>query len=91
MTFTAMTMFFMSHVTPKMSIKTHLIFSGHLNEYISSDIEYNELQNHLDKEELEAKNYKVYNLTNISSSSSLFNFKVKKVGFLYFASKSGEA
>lgn len=57
----------------------------------TSGTELNSIQNELDKDTLEKENSKIYNLTNKLPKSSLFNFKVKKVVFLYFASKCGEA
>lgn len=83
--------FVASHLTPNLAIKTNLLVNCNFSESFTSGTELNSLQNKLDKDTLDRENSKIYNLTNTSSKNSLFNYKVKKVGFLYFASEYGEA
>ncbi len=87
--------FILSHLTPAAAIKSDLFFKGYFIKSITADIEFNEEQHNLDKEILEEENSKIYNIKNKGFTDrngfSIYNFKVKKVGFLYFADNYGEA
>lgn len=83
--------FILSHLTPQLAIKTNLLFSGNFSEFYNARIQENDFQYNMDKIDLDKENARIYNLTNISPESPLFNFKVRKVGFLYISEEHGEA
>lgn len=80
------------HTNPTLSVKTNLFLSGHPVLAFNSSVEVNNLQTNLDKEALAEENSEIYKVSNIDSNdNSPFNFKVKKIGILYFATPYGEA
>ncbi|ENY99499.1 hypothetical protein ACED96_15205 [Clostridium thermobutyricum] len=83
------------HSTPSLSIRTKLLFDGYFLEFFKGDIVFNEFQHNLDKDILEKDNSKIYTFTGTNATYRegflINNFKVKKVGFLYFADSYGEA
>ena len=83
------------HSTPSLSIRAHLLFDGYFLEFFKGDIVFNEFQHNLDKDILEKDNSKIYTFTGTDATYRegflINNFKVKKVGFLYFAEPYGEA
>ncbi|WP_243283734.1 hypothetical protein [Clostridium thermobutyricum] len=83
------------HSTPSLSIRTNLLFDGYFLEFFKGDIVFNEFQHNLDKDILEKDNSKIYTFTGTNATYRegflINNFKVKKVGFLYFADSYGEA
>lgn len=87
--------FILSHLTPSAAIRSDLFFKGYFIKSIIADIEFNEEQHNLDKETLEDENSKIYTVKNKGFTDRngflINNFKVKKVGFLYFANNYGEA
>ncbi|MBM7833151.1 hypothetical protein [Clostridium sardiniense] len=87
--------FILSHLTPSASIRSDLFFKGYFIKSIIADIEFNEFQHNLDKVTLEDDNSKIYSVKNKGFTDrngfGIYNFKVKKVGFLYFANAYGEA
>lgn len=87
--------FILSHLTPSAAIRSELFFKGYFMKSIIVDIEFNEEQHNLDKKTLEEENSKIYTVKNEGFTDRngflINNFKVKKVGFLYFANSYGEA
>lgn len=71
------------HSTPKLSIVTKLILNGDINLALNTDIIENEKYTILNDNTSE----KIYSLTSNSNELSNCNFKVKKIGFLYFSNK----
>lgn len=82
------------HLTPKSSLKTHIFLTGHFMEAISTDIIEDIEHNEMDKDELTKENAKCYRLTKPpiekATQGVLRNYKVRKIGFLYFAEYYGE-
>ncbi len=83
------------HLTPSLSIRSNLLFDGYFLEFFKGNIVFNEFQHNLDKDILEKDDSKIYTFTGSNATYKegflINNFKVKKVGFLYFAEPYGEA
>ena len=92
---TIIVIFITLHLTPSLSIRSNLLFDGYFLEFFKGDIVFNEFQHNLDKDILEKDNSKIYTFTGTNSTYRegflINNFKVKKVGFLYFVEPYGEA
>lgn len=73
--------FILLHLTPKLALRTHVLFTGHPYAAITSEIvDYEK------REEDGELNGKVYTLTEPPIDGGLLrNWLVKKDGFLYFA------
>jgi hypothetical protein len=90
-----MIIYFILHATPSIALRTHLFMTGNAIVAITTGIEDDELHNKVDKESLECQNAKCYTLTKPAfekaTQSKLRNYKVTKIGFLFFAKYYGEA
>jgi hypothetical protein len=77
------------HSTPKMALSFHILFMGYPKEALITDIRDNKIDNRFHKKELVALNAKIYILTKPpfekQTESELDTFRVRKIGFLYFA------
>ncbi|MED4206833.1 hypothetical protein [Neobacillus mesonae] len=77
------------HSTPKMALRFHILFMGYPNEALITDISDNKMDNRFHKKKLAALKEKTYILTKPpfekQTKSKLDTFRVRKIGFLYFA------
>jgi hypothetical protein len=81
------------HITPSLAIRTHLMTTGYPVASFVVNVKFNKGQTNQDKVLLKKENSKIYYIEgNIKSDigTDIFNFKVKKIGFLYFAEYYGE-
>lgn len=83
------------HITPSLSIRTHLFVNGHPIGAFKGTVQTNEIQYKLDKTILDTENSMIYtieknDLYDKETGNLLYNYKVKKIGFLYFADEYGE-
>lgn len=100
------TMFITTHLTPSLAIRTHLVVTAYPNYAISSGIVFDEFLYKLNKDYFDKRNSKCYGITgvpiiksngiytkpnNYERFSYIFAFEVRKIGFLYFAFRFGEA
>lgn len=87
--------FIILHITPSLAIRTHLFVVGHPVAPFVIKVKYNKGQTSQDEELLEKENSKIYYIDGDvkynATGANMFNFKVKKYGFLYFAETYGEA
>ena len=87
--------FIILHLTPSLAVRTHLLITGHPIAPFTVTVRFNELQQSLDKNSLEQENSQIYCIDGkvkyYDTGNYIFNFKVKRAGFLYFAEYSGEA
>lgn len=86
--------YFALHLTPRSALKTHVFLTGHFLSAIRTDIIEDVEHNEMDKEQLKKENAKCYRLTNPpvekATQGELRNYKVRKIGPLYFAQYYGE-
>lgn len=88
--------FITTHITPSISIRAHIFVSGHPIGAFKGTVQTNELQYKLDKNILDSQNAMIYTIKGyiiygISTGNVISNYKVKKIGFLYFTVGYGEA
>lgn len=87
-------LFIILHLTPSLAIRTRVFFMGYFVNAIKTDVVDDVTHNNMDKELLESENAKCYTLTNPpiekATQGVLRNYKVVKIGPLYFASYYGE-
>lgn len=88
--------FVATHIRPNISIRTHIFMTGHPIETFKGNIEANDFQYKLDKEVLDSENEMIYgikdsNLKDRETGNVISNYKVTKIGFLYFTKNYGEA
>ncbi|MFJ5718297.1 hypothetical protein [Neobacillus sp. NPDC093127] len=88
--------FLLLHLTPKIAIRTHVLFMGYPIESFTSDIYEYKFSYKVDKNNFIKfyPNAKAYTLTKPpfekATESELSNYIVRKSGFLYFADIYGE-
>ena len=87
--------FIITHITPSISIRTHLFMSGHPIGTFKVNVQTNELQYKLDKNILDNENAMIYSIVGYklydrATGNVLGNYKVKKIEFLYFTDEYGE-
>jgi hypothetical protein len=82
------------HLTPESALKTHIFLTGHFSKAISTDVIEDVEHNEMDKDDLIKENAKCYRLTDPpiekATQGELRNYKVRKIGFIYFAKYYGE-
>lgn len=84
------------HITPAVSIRTHIFVTGHPLSAFRGNIQVNKLQYNMDKGFLDSKNAMIYSITgdcnlyDRSTENVIVNYKVTKVGFLYLTEGYGE-
>ncbi|MRG86084.1 hypothetical protein [Salinibacillus xinjiangensis] len=87
-------LFILLHLSPKLALRTHVVFMGHPVAAVTSELIQDNYHNETDKNQLKKLDAKVYTLTEPpieeATQSELRNFIVKEVGFLYFAEYYGE-
>lgn len=87
--------FIISHMTPSVSIRTHIFVTGYPIGAFKGTVHINESQYNMDKSILNKENAMIYafdgyNLYDRPTGNVLRNYKVKKIGFLYFTDNYGE-
>ncbi|MDF2506070.1 hypothetical protein [Clostridium sp.] len=87
--------FVIVHITPSRSIRTHLFMIGHPTSAFKENFDINEPQYKMDKYILDDENAMIYRVKyhpigGIGTANEIYNFKVKKIGFLYFTELYGE-
>lgn len=86
----------MGHITPSLSIRTHIFMTGHPIGAFKVDIQVNKMQYNMDKVLLDNENAMIYSITgdydlyDIRTENLICNYKVIKVGFLYLTEAYGE-
>ena len=87
--------FIILHITPALAVRSHLFVTGHPVAPFTVNVSFNKPQQNMDKDLLERENCKIYcidgDITDNDIGTLIHNFKVKKIGFLYFADYYGEA
>lgn len=86
--------FIITHITPSISIRTHLCISGYPIGAFRGTVEINESQYKLDKAILDDENAMIYTIRGYrlfdhATGNPMINYKVKKIGFLYFTEDYG--
>lgn len=81
--------FIISHMTPSMSIRTHIFVTGYSIGAFRGTVQINKGQYNMDKSILDKENAMIYtivgyNLYDRLTGNVISNYKVKKIGFLYF-------
>lgn len=83
-----------THSTPELALRTHVLFMGHPVIAITTDVENSLYHNDYHKAEFEKLNAKAYILTKLpvekATESELISLVVEKRGFLHFAKYFGE-
>jgi hypothetical protein len=87
--------FIISHMTPSMSIRTHIFVTGYPIGAFRGTVHINKGQYNMDKSILDKENAMIYtiggyNLYDRLTGNVLSNYKVRKIGFLYFTENYGE-
>lgn len=87
--------FIISHITPSMSIRTHIFVTGYPIGSFKGTVQVNKGQSNMDKSILDKENAMIYtiigyNLYDKVTGNVIGNYKVKKIGFLYFTENYGE-
>ncbi|MBU3169931.1 hypothetical protein [Clostridium estertheticum] len=85
-----------THITPSISIRTHLFVTGHPIGAFKVSVHVNKGQYEMDKEILDNENAMIYrtadyNLYDGATGNPIGNYKVEKSSILYFAQQYGEA
>ncbi|WP_042457274.1 hypothetical protein [Neobacillus dielmonensis] len=89
-------LFLILHLTPKIAIRTHLLFMGYPKQAFSSTIYEFKFHSDTDRNHFlrSNPNARVYTLTEPpfekATESELSHYIIRKVGFLYFAEFYGE-
>lgn len=88
--------FIISHITPSLSIRTHIFVTGYPIGAFKGTVQANKDQYNWDKSVLIKENAMIYtiigyNLYDRQTGNIISNYKVKKVGFLYLTESYGEA
>ncbi|WP_051348391.1 hypothetical protein [Peribacillus kribbensis] len=87
-------LYLVCHTTPELSLRSHVGYMGYFKSAFTSSIVEDEYHNKMDKKKLQKDNAKCYTLTKPpieeATQGVLRNFKVKKVGFLYYTDYYGE-
>lgn len=86
--------FIITHIAPSIFIRTHLFIFGHPIGAFRGTVEINEPQYKLDKVMLDDENAMIYTIRGCNlfyhiTGNSMINYKVKKIGFLYFTEAYG--
>jgi len=86
----------LTHITPSISIRTHLFVTGHPIAAFKVTIHINKGQYKMDKGILDNENAMIYNtadynLYDVATGNPIGNYKVKKKWILYFAEQYGTA
>lgn len=99
-------LFTVTHLTPLLAIRTHLFITGYPKYAIRSSIVLDEFLYKMNKSYFDKMNSKCYGITGVPSIKSnglytetsnqqtfnyIFELEVRKIGFLYFAFRFGEA
>ena len=85
-----------THITPSISIRTHLFVTGHPIGAFKSTIYINKGQYEMDKDILDKENAMIYEIADFDlydggTGNPMSNFKVTKTWILYFAELYGVA
>ena len=85
-----------THITPPISIRTHLFVTGHPIGAFKANIYINKGQYEMDKDILDKENSMIYEITDFTvydggTGNPMSNFKVTKTWILYYAEIYGEA
>ena len=88
--------FIILHSTPHTSLRTHIFMTGHPIVSFNTSIKDDELHNKLNQQDNVSDEFvKFYTLTSPpldkATESKLSNYKITKIGFLFFARYFGEA
>jgi hypothetical protein len=84
------------HITPSLSIRTHIFVTGHPIGAFRVTPYINEGQYHMDKVLLDSENAMIYTITggyklyDRETGNLIVNYKVTKVGFLYLTEGYGQ-
>ena len=85
---------FLCHLSPKLAIRAHLFTEGYFKSSFTTDIVDDSFHNRTDKRRLAKQHAKCYTVTNPpvekATEGKLANWKVKKVGILYYVSYYGD-
>ena len=80
-------MFIILHSTPRIALRTQLFMTGHLIMSFNTEIVDDKLHNKLNEQDpVPDKNISFY-----TTQSKYSNYKVTKIGLLFFAIEFGEA
>ncbi|MBP2032593.1 hypothetical protein J2Z42_001265 [Clostridium algifaecis] len=87
--------FIISHISPSASIRTHIFVTGHPVGAFSVTININKTEYNFDKDVLNRENAMIYNimgndLYDRRTGNIIVNYKVKRIGFLYFTEGYGD-
>ncbi|AJA47223.1 hypothetical protein CPAST_c11230 [Clostridium pasteurianum DSM 525 = ATCC 6013] len=87
--------FIISHTTPSMSIRAHIFINGYPIGAFKGTIQVNKGQYNMDKDVLHRGNSMIYTMVGYHiydrvTGDVISNYKVKKIGFLYFVEDYGE-
>ncbi|UZW15399.1 hypothetical protein OSC52_06055 [Clostridium pasteurianum] len=87
--------FIISHTTPSMSIRSHTFINGYPIGAFRGTMQVNKGQYNVDKDILDKENSIIYTMVGYHlydriTENTIANYKVKKIGFLYFAEDYGE-
>lgn len=86
---------FLCHLSPKWALRAHLFTDGYFISSFTTGIVDDGLHNRIDGNVLEKEHAKCYTLTRPpvenATKGMLANWKVKKVGILYYVSYYGNA
>ena len=88
--------FILIHSSPFLSVRTHVFVTGHPIRAFKGTVHINKGQYNMDKSKLDKENAMIYtitgnNLYDIETGNVIINYKVTKIGFLYFVKDYGEA
>lgn len=88
--------FIISHITPSISIRTHIFVTGYSIGAFTGTVQINKEQYNWDKGVLSKENAMIYtiigyNLYDRQTGNVISNYKVRKLAFLYFTESYGEA
>ena len=83
------------HITPSLSIRTHIFVTGHPIGAFRVTPHINEGQYHMDKVLLDNENAMIYSIVGYklydrATGNVIGNYKVKKIEVLYFTDEYGE-
>ncbi|ADK15300.1 hypothetical protein WX45_02718 [Clostridium ljungdahlii DSM 13528] len=87
--------FIISHITPSISIRTYIFVSGYSVGAFKGTVHVNKGQYNMDKNILDKENAVIYtivgyNLYDKATGNLISNYKVRKIGLLYFTEDYGE-
>lgn len=81
------------HITPSVAVRTYIFTYGHPIVSITTTVRINEDETNMDKLMLTKENSSIYYIDGDVKDNigvNIVNFKVKKIGFVYYAEPYGQ-